>query len=182
MSNGNKKDIMKELHPVRLNQLKVEAKLLHKNFKSDFDNSVNKYLNHPFFKNLSSTQIEEKGKNIQLKDVYHIIASEYGFSRWEDLKRYVVKNDMLFRSNGIGLIHKWFKNYTEASKYHIKYGGYLLQFWADYVICGIEYIQLLELHHYTDEWEAISYNWIEPTDKQTFQKLYQKAILQYSIL
>lgn len=182
MSNGNKKGIMKELRPIRLSQVKAEAKLLQKNFKSDFDNSANKYLNHPFFKNLSSTQIWEKGKNIQLKDVYHIIASGYGFSRWEDLKRYVVKSDMLFRSNGIGLIHKWFKNYTEASEYHNKYGGYLLQFWADYVICGNEYIQLLELHHYTEEWEAIGNNWIEPIDKQAFKKLYQKAILQYNIL
>lgn len=42
--------------------------------------------------------------------------------------------------------------------------------------------QLLELHHYAEEWEAIGYNWIEPTDKQAFQKLYQKAILQYNIL
>lgn len=173
---------MNELRPIRLSQLKVEAKLLHKNFKSDFDSTVNKYLNNPFFKNLSSIQIEEKGKNIRLKNIYHIIALEYGFTRWEDLKRQVVKNDMLFRSNGIGLIHKWFKSYTEASKYHIKYGGYLLHFWADYVICGIEYIQLLELHQYTEEWKAIGYNWIEPANKQAHQKLYQEAILQYNLL
>lgn len=173
---------MKELRPIRLHRLKVEAKLLQKNFRSDIDNSVNKYLNHPFFKNLSSSEIGEKRKNIRLKDVYHIIASEYGFTRWEDLKRHIVKNDMLFRSNGIGLIHKWFKSYTEASKYQIKNGGYLLSFWADYVICGIEYIQLLELHHYAEEWEAIGYNWIEPTNKQAFQKLHQKAILQYNLL
>jgi len=181
VSNGNKKDIMKELRPIRLNQLKVEAKLLHKNFKSDIDNSV-KYFNHSFFKNLSSSEIEEKRKNIRLKDAYHIIASEYGFTRWEDLKRHVEKNDMLYRSNGIGLIHKWFKSYTEASKYQIKNSGYLLKFWADYVICGIEYIQLLELHNYSEEWETIGYNWIEPSDKQAFQKLYQKAILQYNLL
>ena len=173
---------MKVLRPIRLNQLKVEAKLLHKNFKSGIDGSVNMYLTHPFFHNISSSEIEEKRRNIRLKDVYHIIALEYGYSRWEDLKRQVVKNDMLFRSNGIGLIYKWFKNYTEASNYQIKHGGYLLKFWADYIICGIEYIQLLGLHHYAEEWECIGYDWIEPTDKQAFQKLYQEAISQYSLL
>lgn len=176
------KGVMKELRPIRLSQLKVEAKLLHKNFKSDFDSSVNKYLSHPFFKTLSSSEIEEKRTNIRLKDIYHIIASEYGFTCWEDLKRQVVKNDLLYRSNGIGLIHKWFKSYPEASKYQIKHGGYLLQFWADYVICGMEYIQLLELHRYAEEWKAIGYNWIEPSDKHAFQKLYQKAMLQYNLL
>jgi len=182
VSNGVKKDVMKELCPMRLNQLKIEAKLLHKRLKSGSDNSVEAYLNHPIFRNLSSSQIEEKRKGIRLKDSYHLIASTYGFSRWEDLKRQVIKNDMLYRSNGVGLIHKWFKSDTEASKYHIKYGGYLLQFWADYVICGVEYIQLLGLHHYAEEWKAIGYNWIKPADQAAYQKLYQKAVLQYTLL
>ncbi|QQX76017.1 MULTISPECIES: hypothetical protein [Aequorivita] len=173
---------MKVLRPIRLHQIKIEAKLIHKKFKSDFDTTVKNYLRLPFFKNLSSSEFEKKRKHLLLKDVYHIVASEYGFKRWEDLKQHIERNDLLFRSNGIGLIHKWFNSYSEAKKYHTKYGGYLLQFWADYVVCGNEYIQLLALQHYTEAWKAIGYNWIEPTDEQAFQKLYQQAILQYNLL
>ncbi|PZD76536.1 hypothetical protein [Mesonia sp. K7] len=173
---------MKELRPIRLKQLKVEAKLLHKCIPSAIDAPVNKYLPHSFFQNLTASEIEEKRKHIRLKDVYHIIALAYGYARWEDLKQQVVKNDMLYRSNGVGFIHEWFKDYNEANKYHIKNGGYLLQFWGDYVICGMEYIQLLSLDQYAKEWEAIGYNWVEPTNKQAHQKLYQKALLEYASL
>src|SRR5690606_14245652 len=181
VSNG-KNVCMKELRPIRLKQLKIGAKLLHKNLKSNIDNSVNKYLNHPFFNNLTALEIEKRLNDIRLKDAYYIISSEYGYNCWEDLKQQVVNNDLLYRSNGISLIHKWCKSYDEAHKYHTENGGYLLHFWADYVICGIEYVKLLELDQYYREWELIGYNWVEPTDKLAYQRLLQKAMLQYSLL
>ena len=173
---------MKELRPIRLKQLKVEAKILLKNYKSSSESSIKEYSNQPIFQDLTASEIKNSIKEIRLKDIYHLIASEYGYSRWEDLKLHIVKNDLLFRSNGIGLIHKWFKNYNEASKYHLENGGYLLQFWEDFVICGIEYIRLLKLDSFTEEWRLIEYNWIEPKNEYAYQRLYDKAILQYSLL
>jgi len=173
---------MKELRPIRLKQLKVEAKLLLKSFKSSSESSIKEYSNQPIFQDLTSSEIKNIIKKIHLKDIYHLIASEYGYNRWEDLKLQIVKKDMLFRSNGIALIHKWFKNYNEASEYRLENDGYLLQFWGDYVICGIEYIRLLKLDSYTEEWHLIGYNWIKPKNEYAYQRLYDKAILQYYLL
>ena len=87
---------MKELRPIRLKQLKVEAKLLLKNFKSGSESSIKEYSNQPIFQDLTSSEIKNSIKEIRLKDIYHLIASEYGYSRWEDLKLHIVKKRYAF--------------------------------------------------------------------------------------
>jgi len=182
VSYGYNKDLMKTLRPIRLNQLKIEAKLLHKALKTDFVNTASRYLAHPLFSDLTFSELQNKLPQLQLKHAYFIIAHEYGFKRWEDLKSEVVKNDLLFRSNGVGFIYKWFKTYPETLNYHKQHGGYLLQFWKDYVICGHEYIQILGLDQYPKLWQDIGYNWVEPLNATAYQQLYKKALLLYTSL
>ena len=170
---------MKELRPIRLKQLKVEARLLHKKLKLNLDDSVERYLRHPLFDKKTHSQFKAQIGKMRLKHAYHIIAFEYGYDRWEDLKQYVINQDLLYRSSGVGFVHKWFKSYIEACRYQAKNGGYLLRFWADYIVCGIEYIQLLQLHSYSKDWELIGFDWVKPHDQSAYQRLYQKALLQY---
>ena len=49
-------------------------------------------------------------------------------------------------------------------------------------VYAIEYIRLLKLDTYTEEWRLIEYNWIEPENEYAYQRLYDEAILQYSLL
>ena len=177
------RDIMKKvLHPIRLKQLKAEIKLLHKALKTDVNRTASRYLEHPLFRNLSLAEFEKKLPEIQLKHSYHVVAYEYGYNRWEDLKEEVVKNDLLFRSNGVGFVYKWFNTYREAELYHTNQGGYLLKFWGDYVVCGEEYIRLLQLDQYLKEWESIGFNWVQPAEPVAYQKLYDKAVREYLAL
>lgn len=180
MSSGNQKDIMKILRPVRLKQLKVSAKLLHKSLQTDFTAIAPRYLQYPPFHKLSLTELSKMMPSIGLKHAYQVIAAEYGYATWEALKNEVVRKDMLFRTAGVGLIHKWFKNYTEARQFHSIHGGYLLQCWGDYIICGTEYVQLLQLDQYLQDWALIGYNWIEPLDTDAYQRLYAAAIRCYT--
>jgi hypothetical protein len=170
---------MKTLHPIRLKQLKVEAKLLHKALSTDFQNTAKRYLHLPELRQLSITQLEKHLPQIKLKHAYRVISYEYGFQSWEELMSTVVEQDLLFRKQGVGLIHKWFNDYNEAVAFHKRHGGYLLSFWRDYVVCGQEYIRLLNLDQYSSDWKSIEFNWIKPACAHAHQRLLHKARIQY---
>lgn len=165
---------------MRFKQLKIEAKLLHKGLKSNFLYTSKRYLEHPLYKNYSLTSFKEKLPRIKLRHAHQVIAYEYGFDKWEDLKRHVIHNDLLFRSNGVGLVYKWFNNYHDARSCHSEFGGYLLRFWGDYVVCGVEYIKLLRLDRFPKEWEQIGFDWVQPHDTSAYSKLYCEAERQYT--
>lgn len=163
---------MKTLQAVRLSTLKKEAKLLHKSIKNDYSIAVKRYMNLPHFSNLLPNEIK-------LKHAFQVIAIEYGYDNWNDLRSDIIERDMLFRKNGVGLVHKWFKQYNKALLYHQRNGGYLLRFWNDYVICGHEYIELINLSDYQNEWKVIGYNWIEPKSGVAFKRLRKAAERAY---
>src|SRR5690606_12721369 len=103
-------------------------------------------------------------KSFQLKHIYHLMALEFGFANWSEMKEYIIEQDMLYKKSGIAVIHAWFTIYHLALAYFKKNGGYLLKFWDDYVVCGPEYIKLMNLHNYEQHWKLIGYNWVEPAD------------------
>lgn len=119
--------------------------------------------------------------SIKLKHAYRVLASELGFKSWDKLKEAVVHNDCLYRQSGIAYVHKWFKppDLLIAEQYLSHYGGYLLRFWDDIIICGKEYISCLHLEQYEKEWALIGYNWVRPLDSAAYSFLKKQAILNY---
>ena len=170
---------MKKLHPTRLVDLKKEAKQLYKLLKASEPTTHSRF--KTAFPNLFASKNETDAGTapFQLKHAYALLAQEYGFETWSSLKEHLICQDMLFRKNGIHLIHAWFNKAPQATDYFDKNKGYLLKFWDDYVICGEEYIQLLKLDNHKKEWREIGYNWIDPKNIQAHNVLHTAAKANY---
>jgi hypothetical protein len=176
---GNYMDILK---PVRLTHLKTQATFLLKDLRSGSPESgkaAEQFLTIPAYSGKSTQWILEHAGTIKLKDAFLVIALKYGFKSWADLKKKVIQEDCLYRSAKVGLIYAWFSDYEKAAAYHQQYGGYLIKFWKDFVVCGDEYITSLSLAGYIEQWAKIGYDWVNPADLQAWHFLNEKAIESY---
>ncbi len=173
---------MISLSPVRLSELRTQANLLLKLIKGRISFSNSPLLNdhYPDLKNNADFKaLCLPSAQAKLKDAYILLARQYGFDRWEDLRQEVINQDCLYRPSAAILVHRWFKSYPEARDFHLTHGGYLLRFWGDYVVCGEEYIRSLHLHIYKKEWKKAAYDWVKPADKSAWQALYNIAVSNY---
>ncbi|MTI32281.1 hypothetical protein [Xanthovirga aplysinae] len=174
---------MDSLTPVRLRELKVQATILLKEFKTNFSQEAEevaaRFLQIPYFSNETVDYLLKHSDKVKLKDAYFLIALEKGFKNWAELKQEVVEKDCLYKPSGIAFVHGWFRNYNEAEAYFQQNGGYLLYFWNDFIVCGKEYIECLELGSYTLQWKKIGYNWQNPLDPEAHQFLKGKAQRNY---
>lgn len=174
--------LMKTVPPIRLTTLKREAKLTHKQAQRLDPDILTRYA-HTFPKhNYTLAYVQKHPTTLKLTYAYEVVAKTYEYPNWKTLREHVIHQDMLYRKKGVPLVHAWFSSYTQARKYHQKNKGYLLRFWNDYIVCGREYIHLLQMENYTHYWQAIDHNWVVPQDRKSFQHLMQiarKSYLQY---
>lgn len=171
---------MTTLKPVRLTHLKTQASFLLKELHYSRDSNVSsRFLQLSIFSGKSSSWIIENIEAIKLKHAFEVIALENGFSNWATLKNFVVEKDCLYRSGHVGLIYAWFDDYQKAENYLLKHGGYLITFWKDYIVCGDEYIDCLDLLIYKDHWRRIGFNWAKPVDYDSWKFLYTQAKENY---
>ena len=156
--------------PFSLNEAKIQAQILLKNISSP-DNSLAQQAQ----KRLIIIQPVPDGFNsnkIQLKHALAIIANEHGFSSWVNLKNYFSLTGLTkFNPNGGGFFNQWFNSYSEAKQMLQQTGGYLLPYKNQFFICESGYIEYIGLNEQISDWQAINYNWIEPTDMEAWQRL-----------
>lgn len=176
---------MATLNPIRLRDLKLQCKLVHKATQNP-----NLELKDPELKAILSLAIsgfaedhsKSKFRKPKLKEFHQLFSEYYGFANWAQLKQFIIDNDYLYRLWAPIFVFKWFKSYKPAYQYHKAHGGYLLRFWGDYVICGQEYINRLELDGFEDSWKAIQYNAIEPNDLKVWDKIKKEAVNNYLLI
>lgn len=175
---GNYMNILK---PVRLNELKTQASFLLKDLhQADTSHkAINRFLSISDFSGKTKNWLIDHKDVVQLKHAYKVIAHENKFDTWADLKHFVVENDCLYRSSYVAYIHHWFTDYQQAETYLEKYGGYLLIFWKDFVVCGKEYINGIGLGNYEDQWKKIGHNWVKPAENKAFLFLKEEAKKNY---
>lgn len=180
MAKGN---FMNSLKPIRLRQLKIKAALLLKDLAgADAGRALetaSRFLQIRTFADKHPEWLIHNKSVVRLKHAYHLIATEYGFKTWAELKQAVVTSDCLYRPSAVAFIHSWFKDYAFAEKYFLDHGGYLLCFWKDYIVCGEEYITRLGLGGFTEEWKLIQYNWVRPENQAAFLRIREQAIKNY---
>lgn len=177
---------MNKLKPVRLVELKIQAKILLKNLKSPVntiaESSLKRLLLIPEFHILSKGNKQPIAERVQLKHALKVIATEYGYNDWTSLKNDVVENDLLFRQSGVAYVHRWFKDYNTAKEYHNKNNGYLLKFWNDIIVTGKEYISCLKLNDLETQWSLIGNDWVKPANSKAFDILKKQAVINYNQL
>lgn len=172
------RDTMDQLQPLRLRDLKLQARLLFKQGQKD-DSVAFRFSNLPPFKNLSLNEIKE---SIRLKHAYELTATQYGYTNWRSLKQYVVEQDSLYRNQCVAFVYAWFKDYDQAKNYQEKNNGYLLRFWSDYIVCGDEYIRCIGMPVGHQDWGFIGYDWVKPKNRRAYERLKGLAIKNYLLI
>ncbi|MDD3267078.1 MAG: hypothetical protein PHC75_07870 [Burkholderiales bacterium] len=148
--------------PFSLNEAKIQAQILLKTISSSDQN-----LSQQAQKRLSNLQFYDL-RRIQLKHTLAVIANEYGFSSWLNLKNYFSLTGLTkFNPNGGGFFNQWFSSYLDAKQMLQKTGGYLLPYKNQFFICESGYIEYLGLDKLASDW----HNWIEPVDIDAWQRL-----------
>lgn len=117
------------------------------------------------FKDLSLSDIIKA--DIKRKHALTVIAIEKGFKSWTDLKCQLP----FIRG---GFLNHWFANYVDAKSFQQLNGGFILPFKNQFFICDADYINHLGLNAEDPDWELIEYDWINPINKNAWNRLYKK--------
>lgn len=161
---------MNKPHPAySVEECKIQASMLLKSLRSDDLQkayfSAKRFLVLPEFKNLSFEEIIKI--DIKRKQALAVIAIEKGFKSWSELKCQLP----FIRG---GFLNQWFKNYGDAKNYLQSNGGFLLPFQNQYFVCDNDYINNLGFNSEDKDWQLINFDWVQPKNKEAWQRLYKK--------
>jgi hypothetical protein len=70
-----------------------------------------------------------------------------------------------------GHLNKWFSHYSEAKEEQKKTGGYLLPYKNQFFICDENFITSLGFNPKDENWNAIAFDWVKPSNQQAWQRL-----------
>ncbi len=141
-------------------ECKIQASILLKSFRSNDISAVKRFQALQELTTISSTEIKRKHALL-------VIARENGFKSWADLKC-----QLPFIQGGF--LNQWFSNYAEAKSYQQLKGGFILPFKNQVFICDANYIDHLGFDSNDPDWESIERDWISPSNKIAWQRLYTK--------
>lgn len=132
-----------------INSLKIKAKLLQKSKK-------------------------KSGKEIQLKDAFHIIAKSQGFGSWRELKEVFEATEHFCPAGSSAHWKVWYANYHEACSHLERSGGFLLPYGKQFFICESEYLEFLGIPLDDADLKLIGPNWVEPRHAEAYGRLIKK--------
>lgn len=110
----------------------------------------------------------------KLKDPLCVIAQEYGFETWVDLKTFI-ENPFEKKMTSRYLNH-WFRNYEEAKEFQSSQGGYLLPYKNQFFVCENHFIEDIGLDSRDPSWQEIGFDWVKPKSPRGLFHLYEKLI------
>ncbi len=157
--------------PFNLQEAKIQASILLKSIHSPTTetmyHAVKRFQCLSEFADIPMTEILLK--DIKHKHALAVVALENGFTSWADLKMQI---NLIVG----GFINKWFANYVQAKIEQQQQGGFLLPYKNQFFICEAAYIERLGLNPNDPDWQAIGWDWANPTDKKSWQRLHKEWI------
>ena len=72
------------------------------------------------------------------------------------------------------VLNRWFTSYDEARSSLELEGGYLLPFKSQFFVTLREGIRELGLDPDDPDWKLIGFDWVQPKDKEAWQRLKEK--------
>jgi hypothetical protein len=173
--------------PNMLEECKIKASILLKLLRS---NDIKKALDAaarfrslPHLAGLSARDIVSQKESVKRKHALTVIAFENGQPSWADLKRRLEKREAirakrdytpLYPRRCEGFINEWYASYEAARDHLREAGGYLLPYKNHFFICKDEYIRALGLDPDDADWGRIGSDWVNPTDRDAWERLNSK--------
>jgi len=155
--------------PFTLAECKIQATISLKLARSNDGNTLHQFKQLPFFAELDNTDIK---KALKLKHALQIIANQYGFASWHNLKAYFEKTRLTVFPMHSGFLNHWFANYKEAKSYlHGHPQDFLLPYKNHFVVCDNNCLEHMGLNLQDKNWELIGHNWAEPDDYNAWELL-----------
>lgn len=167
----------------RLQEQKTRASILLKHLKGEDSTRQHKaaerFLQLPFLQLSNAQAILNDTDFYRLKHAYHVLAVENGFDNWAAFREAIITEDCMYTAGCGAYLNVWFKHYPEAAAYHLANGGYLLQYRKDYYVAEHAVIEVLGLQNLSAEWKAMGNNWVQPANKEAWEKIYNVAKENY---
>ena len=158
---------MNNIHQnIIVNELKAKASLLVKASRSD-----NSTVAEPANKRLEKKS-QFPQESWKLKDALRVIAKEYGFESWSELKDFA-ENPFENHMSG-GQLNHWFKQYDEAKQFLEENEGYLLPYKKDYFISNRHFIEAVGINPDDSKWKAIGFDWVNPQNPRALFSLFEQ--------
>jgi hypothetical protein len=160
--------------PFTLDECKIQAAILLKNIRTDknIDSTILDLLKQfPLFAAENTIGIIAK---IKLKHTLVLIANQYGFASWNNLKVYFEKTGNTSFVMHSGFLNHWFANYKEAKAYLDAHPqDFLLPYKHQFVVCDNNAILHMGFNPDDVNWQQIQHNWVEPSDMAAWNILNQ---------
>ena len=119
------------------------------------------------FKHLSLVVLREQ---VRRKHALAVIALENTYISWEHLKLSLEPINF-YPEHCVGFLNHWFSSYGEAKAHLMNAGGYLLPHKNQFFVCGAAYIQALGLDPKDADWQAVGFDWVEPSQPEAWLRL-----------
>ena len=117
---------------------------------------------------------------VRLKHALAVIARENDYPSWRALKhawedpQQAESATSMYEPGFDVLLNRWFAHYTDAAESLAEQGGFLLPYKSQFLICEDEGIRLLGLDPRDPDWPKIGWNWVQPADREAWQRLHRK--------
>jgi hypothetical protein len=141
------------------------------------------------FGHRSLTRLLESRSAIRLKHALTVLALEHGYSSWADLKQAadsgslkegteppVDDAELMYDRRQDVLLNRWFAHYDQARASLEAQGGYLFPYRNHFYICEAEGVRILGLDPDDPDWAAIGWNWVEPKDREAWERLRARRV------
>jgi hypothetical protein len=124
-------------------------------------------------RNVSIKELYEQRQKLRLKDVFNMIARESGFENWSALlkggnEKLKLIFEFAIENYPSSHLNHWYPTYEQAKEHQIHYGGYLLGYRNQFVICCAEKIEILGWNPRDPLWEWIGFDAVKPLNEEAF--------------
>ncbi len=119
------------------------------------------------------------------KDALNLIASEYQFESWNQLKHWIEKINRIDFSNFFGqpkffgFTNVWFNNYGEAKQHQAENGGVLLSYRTQFFITTPYFLERMGFEKDDPDWTAMDFDWVNPKSRHAKLKVIESLLSRF---
>lgn len=160
-----------------LENLKHQARLLHRQTQVGDSAALDRMRKHPDFKGKPDDAIRE---NVKRRHALDRVAKETGFPDWPQAVQILEGKPTnnygtaLYQNGCSAHTNIWFASHGEARKIRDETGNYLLPYKNQFLVVDEHYISTLGLEPGDADWTLMGRDWSHPLDSAARSRLYSR--------